>query len=595
MIRTLLALFPAYRHRLLRMYLCLAVLGVLFRATGAVLLLPLVSALFGTAPSDAWVWVGLLVVVTVIGWLVDALVARIGFELGFGLLDRTQHDVAERLGRVGLGWFTTENTANARQAIAATGPSLVGMIIYLITPLIGALLLPPALALALLPIAWPLAVAALAGVPVLLVAFWAGGRFSRAADRVAEQSNNLLTERILEFARTQRALRAGRRVDPARSLVGSALAAQHGASVRLLLMQIPGRLIFSVATQIALLVLAGTATWLAATGAMGVPETIAFIVVIARYLEPFAALADLNTALESTGLTLDRIRAVLEAPVARPRSDQDQQNGPATSVDGPPRVEFCDVTFGYPSAEQPVISGLDLVLEAGSTTAIVGPSGSGKSTILALAAGLREPTGGQVLINGEDLAALDADAHERLVSVVFQQPYLFAGSVEDNVRTGDPTAPTARVEQAMALARVDELTGRLADGAGTAVGEAGSALSGGERQRVSIARAVLKPAPLLLIDEATSALDSENQQAVVDALASDPQARTRVIVAHRLASIRGADRVIFIDQGRILEEGTVPQLLAAGGRFAGYWRAQEDSSRWQLAAGSPTTHTSRTG
>ena len=134
------------------------------------------------------------------------------------------------------------------------------------------------------------------------------------------------------------------------------------------------------------------------------------------------------------------------------------------------------------------------------------------------------------------------------------------------------------------MARVDELSGRLPDGVDTVVGEGGSALSGGERQRVSIARALLKGAPTLLVDEATSALDNENEVAVVEALTADPHAHTRVIVAHRLASIRRADRVLFVENGRVVEDGGVDELLAAGGRFSEFWRQQHEAADWRILA-----------
>lgn len=168
---------------------------------------------------------------------------------------------------------------------------------------------------------------------------------------------------------------------------------------------------------------------------------------------------------------------------------------------------------------------------------------------------------------------------------MFQHPYLFGGTIRDNVLAGDPGAGDAQFARAVALARVDELTDRLPDGADTIVGEAGSALSGGERQRVSIARALLKPAPILLVDEATSALDTENEAAVVDALTADPQSRTQVIVAHRLASIRHADRVLFLDNGRVVEDGAVDQLLTAGGRFDEFWTQQHQAAQWRIRAG----------
>jgi ATP-binding cassette, subfamily B, bacterial IrtB/YbtQ len=579
MIRTWIGLVPSDRRAKMVTYTVLALVSVLVRAVAAVLLVPLVGALFSDSPQRALVWLGWLTASTVTGWVIDTATARIGFDLGFAVLDRTQHDVADRLPGVRLDWFTAENTATARQAIAATGPELVGLVVNLLTPLITAILLPAAIALALLPVSWQLGVAALAGVPLLLGALWASARLARRADAAVGEANSALTERIIEFARTQQALRAARRVEPARSLVGSALAAQRSATMRLLGMQIPGQLLFSVASQLALIALAGATTALTVNGTLTVPEAIALIVVIARYLEPFTTVSELAPALESTRATLERIRSVLTAPVV--------VAGTGTLPDSAaaPRIEFDNVTFSYDGAGAPVLDGVSFSLRPGSTTAIVGPSGSGKSTILALIAGLHEPTRGRVLIDGVDATTLDAEARRAASSVVFQHPYLFHGTIRENVFAGDPAAGDDQFGRAVRLARVDELTGRLPDGADTIVGEAGSTLSGGERQRVSIARALLKAAPVLLVDEATSALDTENEVAVVDALTVDPQSRTQVIVAHRLASIRHADRVLFLDNGRVVEDGSVDELLTAGGRFDEFWRQQHEAAEWHILAG----------
>jgi ATP-binding cassette, subfamily B, bacterial IrtB/YbtQ len=511
--------------------------------------------------------------------VIDTATARIGFNLGFAVLDHTQHDVADRLPDVRLDWFSADNTATARQAIAATGPELVGLVVNLLTPLVTAVLLPAAIALALLPVSWQLGLAAMGGVPLLLGALWASARLARRADHAAAEANSALTERIIEFARTQQALRAARRVEPARSLVGDALAAQHGATMRLLTMQVPGQLLFSLASQLALILFAGATTALTVTGRLTVPEAIALIVVIARYLEPFTSISELAPALESTRATLDRIRAVLSAPVMAAGTEMLRTHHSA------PRIEFEDVAFSYGGETAPVLDGVSFALQPGTTTAIVGPSGSGKSTILALIAGLYQPTRGRVLVDGVDVATLDAEARRAASSVVFQHPYLFHGTIRENVFAGHPAAGDDQFTRAVALARVDELTGRLPEGVETIVGEAGSALSGGERQRVSIARALLKPAPILLVDEATSALDTENEAAVVDALTADPQSRTRAIVAHRLASIRHADRVLFLDAGRVVEDGAVNELLTAGGRFDEFWRQQQDAAEWRIHAG----------
>jgi ATP-binding cassette subfamily B protein IrtB len=574
MIRTWLGLVPRDRRGKVAAYTVLALISVIVRALAIVLLVPLVTALFSDTPERALAWLGWLTATTVTGWLVDTATARIGFNLGFAVLDHTQHDVADRLPDVRLDWFDADHIATARQAIAATGPELVGLVVNLLTPLVTAVLLPAAIAVALLPVSWQLGVAAMGGVPLLLGALWASVRLTRRADAAAGRANTALTERIIEFARIQQALRAARRVEPARSLVGDALAAQHGATMRLLGMQIPGQLLFSIASQLALILLSGATTVLTVKGTLSVPAAIALIVVIARYLEPFTTLSELAPALESTRATLERIRTVLTAPLID--AGTQTLRGQSSAA----RIEFDDVTFSYHGA--PVIDRVNFCLQPGTTTAIVGPSGSGKSTILALIAGLHQPTRGRVLVDGLDAVTLDAETRRAASSVVFQHPYLFHGTIRENVLVGNPDANDEEFSRAVALARVDELTNRLPEGVETVVGEAGSALSGGERQRVSIARALLKPAPILLVDEATSALDTENEAAVVDSLTADPASRTRVIVAHRLASIRHADRVLFLEDGRIVEDGSVDELLAAGGRFSEFWRQQQEATEWRI-------------
>ncbi|MFT4231956.1 MAG: ABC transporter ATP-binding protein [Leucobacter sp.] len=628
MIRAVLALLPAHSRGRIAAHLALTAVSVVFRALSAVLLVPLVAALFGPDPATAWPWTGWLVLAVVGGWAVDWLVSRIAFGLGFEVLQRGQRDLAEQVNRIRLTWFDAERTATARQAIAAIGPELVGLFVYLATPMLAAMLLPVAIAVALMPISLPLGLAALAGVPVLLGAYWLSGRLSRAADRAADAANIRLTERVLEFARTQQALRAARRVEPERSHVGAALDAQHGATMRLLAMQIPGQLVFSLASQLALVLLAGVAVWLSARGDIGAPEAVALIAVIARYLEPFTALAGIAAGMEGTLATLRRVRAVLEAPVvpagsarlaqgtgtagegsagaagsARVGGDPEAEGDPepgrtristhsagsgrrsSMSVStAPPRIALRGVRFAYGDDAAPVLDGLDLVFEPGTTTAIVGPSGSGKSTILTLIAGLHQPTGGTVEVDGVDAAELSAEARRELSTFVFQQPYLFDTSVRDNVLVGDPAADAGRIETVAGLARVDRIVDRLPDGWDSRVGEGGSALSGGERQRVSIARALLKPAPVLLVDEATSALDTENEAAVAAALSGDLIPRTRVIVAHRLSSIRAADRVVFVDGGRVVEQGGYDELLAAGGRFAEFHAQQHAAAGWRIGA-----------
>ncbi|WP_396929709.1 ABC transporter ATP-binding protein [Mycolicibacterium sp.] len=584
MIRSLIQLVPADHRGRLSSYAVLTVVSVILRAAGALLLVPLLAALFGPHPSAAWPWVGALTAVTVGGWVIDMALARIGFDIGFTLADTTQHAMANRLTDVPLRWFTTDNTALARQAIAASAPELVGFVVNLLSPFISALLLPAAITIGLFFVSWQVGLAAAIALPFLLGALAASRRLVRTADAADTRAHSALTERLVEFARTQQALRASRRVTAARSQTGEAITAVRGATLRLLLFQIPGQLLFSVASQVALILLAGTITTLTLRGQLGAPEAVALAIVMVRFLEPFTVLADLSGAVESSRGLLDRLTTVTTAPV----SEQSRRGVLPSGESPPPRIEFRSVGFGYQGTE--VLRDLSFTLEPGTTTAIVGPSGSGKSTILSLIAGLHTPERGQIIIDGIAAADIDPDARRALVSVVFQHPYLFDGTIADNIRVGHPEAGDGEINRVMGLARVDDIVERLPDGAQSKVGEAGTALSGGERQRVSIARALAKPAGVLLIDEATSALDTENEAAITQAINDDPQPRTRVIIAHRLEAIRHADQVLFVDGGTVVEQGSIDELSTLGGRFAEFWRQQEDSAGWRITADRADQH-----
>ncbi|WJR35833.1 ABC transporter ATP-binding protein [Mycobacteroides immunogenum] len=581
MLSSLIRLIPSTHRGALYTYSVLAVASVALRAASCLLLVPLLGALFGAAAAAALPWLGMLTAVTVGGWIVDTALARTGYGIGFALLNDSQHQVADRLTHIPLGWFTAERTALARQAISSGGPELVGFITNLLTPLIGAALLPAAITIGLFFISWKFGVAAAITLPLLLGALLAGIRIVRSADEADTQAHSVLTERILEFARTQAALRASRRVTPARSQTGQAVAAARGTTMRLLLFQIPGQLLFSVVSQIALILLAGTTAMLALHGEIGAPEAVALMVVIVRFLEPFTVLADLAGAVENSRAVFERLNTIITADAAdQPAHTLDCTQTPA------PLIQFRDVTFRYPGTSEHVLTGINFTLEPGTTTAIIGPSGSGKSTILSLIAGLQQPESGQILIDGTDITRLNPATRRAQVSMIFQHPYLFDGPIRDNILVGHPSASEEQAHQAITLARVDEIIGRLPQAEQTRVGEAGTALSGGERQRVSIARALLKPAPILLIDEATSALDTENETAVTDAIGNDPRVRTKVMIAHRLSAIRNADHVLFIDDGQVVEEGSIAELTELGGRFAEFWRRQESTSGWRIAAAS---------
>jgi ATP-binding cassette subfamily B protein len=236
----------------------------------------------------------------------------------------------------------------------------------------------------------------------------------------------------------------------------------------------------------------------------------------------------------------------------------------------PPRGEIAldDVHFSYDQPDMPVIRGVTLRVEPGERVALVGPSGAGKSTLFALLLRYYDPDSGTVRIDGIDIRQADPVALRQRIGLVSQDPAIFALSAEENIRFGDWNAGRAAIVAAARAANADAFLQALPSGYDTPIGERGVTLSGGERQRLAIARAVLKNAPILLLDEATSALDAENETAVQAALEALMRGRTTLVIAHRLATIRGADRIVVMDHGRIVEEGTHQSLIARGGLYA---------------------------
>ncbi|HMO30514.1 ABC transporter ATP-binding protein/permease [Enterovirga sp.] len=251
---------------------------------------------------------------------------------------------------------------------------------------------------------------------------------------------------------------------------------------------------------------------------------------------------------------------------------EDAPGAPALSVTGG-EVRFENVRFGY-IRERPILEGVSFTVPAGRTVAIVGPSGAGKSTISRLLFRFYEPWSGRILVDGQDIAHVRQASLRAALGMVPQDTVLFNDTIGYNIRYGRWDASEAEVEEAARLAQIDRFIASLPEGYDTPVGERGLKLSGGEKQRVAIARTILKAPPILVLDEATSALDSFTEREIQDALERVSEGRTTLVIAHRLSTIVGADEIIVLDAGRVVERGTHAALLAAGGTYAALWDRQ---------------------
>lgn len=482
--------------------------------------------------------------------------------------------LGERMRELPLSFFGKRDLADLTETIMTDATTMEHVYSHVLPYLYGTYISTSIIAVCLLVFNWQLAIAALWSVPVAFAVLFWSRRFSAPLMRKTRACALTMTENTQEMLECVREIRATNQVasylkqadDYIDRHERATFKSEVGVGIPVQLAQAIMR--FGIATAI----LVGSL--MLADGSIGFMVMFGFLLVVSRIYAPFdQSMLMLAELFMATEVAAPRMKALYDEVAATGSEDFSPQGHDVT---------FEDVTFSYGEGDEPVVSNVSFVAKEGDVTALVGPSGSGKSTLTKLAARFWDADGGRVLVGGVDASTIDPETLLKDYSVVFQDVLLFDGTVTGNIRLGRRDATDEEVLAAAKAAMCDDFVRKLPQGYDTMIGENGSKLSGGERQRISIARALLKNSPIVLLDEATASLDVENESQVQEALSNLLAGKTVIVIAHRMRTVMNADKIVVLDEGRVVEQGSPAELLEQNGLFSRMVKLQSESSGWSL-------------
>lgn len=501
------------------------------------------------------------------------LFSRAAYPAGALLSKQIRILVGEHLRKLSMGYFSNKTTGYLNSLVADELMWVSHIPTMGFPQFVTAVTYPTAIALFLSFIDWRLTLAALAVIPLSLVLLRRGQMILSLGVKKRSDSLVNISSAIIEYVQGMDVVKAFKQSGKQFKTFDAILKKFKEDNLQMVLSALPPLLGFKAVLDCGLILVLLIGAFYLLGGSVTLSTFLIFLVISLRMYEPLKALGFVYEILRVTEPPIEKIKQLLETePLPQPAR---------AWVPRSFEVEFRDVTFAYEDA--PVLKNINFTIPEKTITALVGPSGSGKTTITNLMVRFWDVSAGEIRIGGRNIKDMQSGDLLALVSIVFQDVYLFNDTIYNNIAYGSKTASPEQIREAARTAQCHDFISALPQGYQTMVGEGGATLSGGEKQRVSIARAILKDAPIILLDEATASVDPENEQLIQKAINALVESKTLIIVAHRLSTITTADKIIVLDgQGGIAETGRHDGLISNNGLYQRFWKARQQAVSWRV-------------
>lgn len=516
-----------------------------------------------------WIF-GIMAVYMLVMALAERASYRANFRGAYEMSASGRLSLAEHLRKLSLGFLSRRDPGDLSSMLVTDFMMAETGISHHLPQLMGAIVMPVLAFASLVWIDWRMAVSMFAALPFAMLVLWASTKAQRSLSGRQIQAKINAGNRLEEYLQGIRVMKAYNLIGDRFVRLRDAFAELRRACIRQEALLGPFVLLSITLVRAGLTMMVLCGTYLLLGGQLSILVFVLFLVVGSRVFDPLTSALTNFTEFRYFSIAGGRILSLMNEPEMK-----GEQQSPAAGD-----IRFEHVSFAYQDKE--VLHDINITLPKNSLTALVGPSGSGKSTVMKLCARFYDPQKGCIFFNGVPMNEINPESLMSHISMVFQDVYLFQDTIRNNIRFGKTDATDEEIIAAARKACCHDFIMRLPQGYDTMVGEGGCTLSGGEKQRLSIARAILKDAPVILLDEATASLDPENEVEVQRAIDSLIKGRTVIAIAHRLKTIKNADRIIVLDNGRIREEGTHDELVRKEGLYAHLWEIQESISGWKL-------------